>query len=88
MKIKEKYKIRKIGTDEVLVCSDATGLDYSRIMVLNPSAAFLLRETEHNSFTPGQWANLLVSRYAIDPEYALRDAEKMIDKLKNKMVLE
>jgi hypothetical protein len=54
MKIKEKYKIRKIGTDEVLVCSDATGLDYSRIMVLNPSAAFLLRETEHNSFTPGK----------------------------------
>jgi hypothetical protein len=30
----------------------------------------------------------LVSRYAIDPEQALRDAEKMIDKLKNEMVLE
>lgn len=88
MKIKEKYKIRKIGTDEVLVSGDATGLNYSRIIVLNPAAAFLLRETEHNSFTPGQWANLLVSRYGIDPVQALQDVEKMIDKLRNEMVLE
>ena len=88
MKIKEQYKIRKIGTDEVLVSGDATGLNYSRIIVLNPAAAFLLRETEHNSFTPGQWANLLVSRYGIDPVQALQDVEKMIDKLKNEMVLE
>ncbi len=88
MKIKEQYKIRKIGTDEVLVSGDATGLNYSRIIVLNPAAAFLLRETEHKSFTPGQWANLLVSRYGIDPVQALQDAEKMIDKLRNEMVLE
>jgi|LSQX01.1.fsa_nt_gb hypothetical protein len=88
MKIKEQYKIRKIGTDEVLVSGDATGLNYSRIIVLNPAAAFLLRETEHNSFTPGQWANLLVSRYGIDPVQALQDVEKMIDKLRNEMVLE
>jgi hypothetical protein len=88
MKIKEQYKIRKIGTDEVLVSGVATGLNYSRIIVLNPAAAFLLRETEHNSFTPGQWANLLVSRYGIDPVQALQDVEKMIDKLRNEMVLE
>ncbi|MFA5713926.1 MAG: PqqD family protein [Bacteroidales bacterium] len=88
MKIKEEYKIETIGNDKVLLSNTAHNLNYTKVMVLNPTAAFLLEESGHNSFTNEGWANMLVERYAIDRELALADANTLIEKLQQEGVLE
>ncbi len=88
MKIREEYKIRKIGEDEVLVCHKGNSTNLSRLMVLNPSAAFLIRETGHRSFDPKEWEEMLVQHYGIENSQAEADVERLIAKLKKEKVIE
>lgn len=88
MKIKEEYSIRKVGDEEVLISHQSEGTDFSRVMVLNPSAACLIRETEHRPFDAKQWAESLVVHYGIDRERAEADAEQVIAKLRREQVIE
>lgn len=88
MKIKEEYEIRKIGDEEVLVSHKGNSTNLSRLLVLNPSAAFLTRETAHRSFDAKKWAEMLVERYGIENIRAESDAEQLIAKLKREKVIE
>jgi hypothetical protein len=88
MKIGEEYEIRKIGDEEVLVSHKGNSTNLSRLMVLNPSAAFLIRETGHRSFDAKEWAAMLIERYGIDGKRAEADAEQLIAKLKREKVIE
>lgn len=88
MKIREDYKIRKIGDEEVLVSHKGSSTNLSRVMVLNPSAAFLIRETAHRSFDAEEWAEMLVQHYGIDNNRAKADAEQLIARLKQEQVIE
>jgi len=87
MKIKESYKIRKIGEEEVLVSHKGSSTNLTRVMVLNPSAAFLIRETAHRPFEAEEWSEMLVQHYGIDSDRAKADAEQLIARLKQEQVI-
>ena len=87
-KIKEEYEIRKIGDEEVLVSHKGSSTNLSRLMVLNPSAAFLIRGTVPRSFDAKKWAEMLVERYGIESNRAEADAEQLIARLKREQVIE
>ncbi len=88
MKIKVEYEIRKIGEEEVLVSHKGNSTNLSRLMVLNPSAAFLIRETGDRSFDAKKWGEMLVERYGVESSRAESDAEQLIAKLKREKVIE
>lgn len=81
MRLKENYKVRKIGGEYMMVSEDGSGLDYTRVISLNASAAFLISETGQKDFTLDEWADLLVERYDISRGVAGADAKALIDKL-------
>ena len=55
---------------------------------LNASAAFLWKEVEGKEFTTEQLADLLVSKYEVAREVALKDAAALVDKLLEAGILE
>ncbi len=81
MRLKENYKVRKIGGEYMMVSEDGSGLDYTRVISLNASAAYLIEETGQKEFTRLDWVKLLIARYSISPERAEEDVNALVDKL-------
>ncbi|MFA6769659.1 MAG: PqqD family protein [Bacteroidales bacterium] len=88
MKLKENLTIRKIGDDYMMVSHSGTELDYTRVIGLNHSAAFLVQQVQQNEFTKQEWVNMLVDKYNVEREVAERDVEALIDKLNKEKLID
>lgn len=88
MKIKENFKVRKIAGENLIVNQGATHSDLTKIISLNPTALYLWEALGHVEFSADDAAELLVEKYGIDKETALKDATKWIDKMKAEGVIE
>lgn len=81
MQLKENLTIRKIGDEYMMVSGSDQGLDYTRVISLNSTAAFLIGEVQQKQFTSEDWIELLLEEYEIDRERAEADVQKLIEKL-------
>ena len=81
MKLKENLTIRKIGDEYMMVTESGSGLDYTRVISLNNSAAYLVQEVQNKDFTQEEWVELLMNKYDVDKDKAEADVQKLIDKL-------
>ena len=82
MKLKDNLTIRKIGDEYMMVSESGSGLDYTRVISLNNSAAYLVQEVQQKEFTQEDWVNLLMDKYNVDKERAEIDVVALIDKLR------
>ena len=83
MKLKDNASIRKIGNEYIMVSESTSGLNYSRVISLNESAKYLIEELSGKEFTLDECASLLVNKYGIDQEVAVKDATLLAEKLKD-----
>ncbi len=81
MKLKESINVRKIGNEHILIADKDGHLDYTCVVSLNESAAYLLRETGKQDFSVELWADLLVAKYGIDSQQAHTDAAALLNSL-------
>ena len=88
MKLKDNLAVRKIGSEYMMVSESGSGLDYTRVISLNSSAAYLIEEVGHNIFTEDEWIDLLINKYGISREIAKADVDKLIEKLQKENLLE
>ncbi len=88
MKLKENLAVRKIGNEYIMVSENGSGLDYTRVISLNSSAAYLIEKVGHNVFTENEWVELLIEKYGIEREIAETDVNKLIEKLQKENLLE
>ncbi len=88
MKLKENLTIRKIGDDYMMVSHSGTELDYTRVIGLNQSAAFLVQQVQQNEFTKAEWVNMLIDKYQVEREVAERDVQALVDKLKKENLID
>ena len=65
----------------MMVSESGSGLDYTRVISLNKSAAYLVQEALQKEFTMEEWVTLLIDKYNIDKERAENDVKALIDKL-------
>ena len=82
MKISEKFKVREMAGEHVIIMPGRVGADMTRILALNDSS---LRGRD---FTTEEAAGLLTERYEVDEATALRDAQAWTGKLAECGVLE
>lgn len=80
MKLKENLTVRKIGDEYMMVSDSGTGLDYTRVISLNESAAYLVQEVGQKEFTKEEWVTLLMDKYNVDKERAETDVQTLINK--------
>lgn len=77
MKIKNGFVLKNICGESMVIAEGKENIDFSKIISLNESAAFLWNKVEGTSFTPQTLANLLVEEYDVSRERALADAETL-----------
>ena len=82
MKIKEGFVLRKICGQDVVSGEGTAQVNYSTLIRLTPTAAFLFREVSGKEFTPEDLADLLVGSYEVDRETALADSVRLCQQWK------
>lgn len=80
MKIKDNLSVRKIGNEYMIVSDSDAGLDYTRVISLNETAAYLVEEVGKREFTKNEWIELLMNKYDVEREVAQADVQVLIDK--------
>ncbi|MCR5780408.1 MAG: PqqD family protein [Bacteroidaceae bacterium] len=76
MKINQGFELRVICGEAIVVAHGKENIDFSKIISLNESAAYLWRQVEGKDFDAALLAKLLTEEYEVDEATALRDAEK------------
>jgi hypothetical protein len=79
MQIKEGFELRNVCGEAVIIAHGKQNIDFSRIINLNESAAYLWRNVVGTEFDAERLAELLLEEYDVSRDIALRDAHKVID---------
>ena len=80
MRIKDGFELRVICGETIVMGYGKENIDFSKIISLNESAAYLWRAVEGKDFDAPMLAQLLTEEYDVDEATALRDAEKVMSK--------
>lgn len=79
MKIKSGFELMDICGEAVVVAHGKENIDFSKVISLNESAAYLWRNVTGTDFDAHYLADLLCREYDVDEATALRDSEKVLD---------
>ena len=79
MKTKKGFSLRTLGQEYILVAEGLEAVDFSSMISMNESAAFLWKEVEGKEFNAETLIGLLVENYGISREVAQHDANVLLD---------
>lgn len=82
MKTIEGFNLRSLGKEYIITAENFKQINFNKMISLNESAAYLWKSVDGKEFTAETLADLLVERYEIDRETALRDSEAIAAKWK------
>ena len=68
MKISEKYKVREMAGEHIIVMPGRYGADMTRVVALNATSLYLWEQLAGREFDLEEVVRLLVEQYEIDPE--------------------
>ena len=86
MKTKKGFRLRNICGENIIAAEGIENIDFSRIISMNESSAFLWNSIQDKEFTIEDLADLLIGEYMIDEntpldrETALADAKAVAEK--------
>ena len=79
MKTRKGYALRDLGSEFVLVAEGLEAVDFSRMVSMNATAAFLWEEVEDKDFDAEMLITLLTDNYDIARETAQNDVAGLIE---------
>ena len=88
MKIKEGFVLRTICGQNVVSGEGTANVNFSKLVSLNDSAAYLFKAVGKEDFTPERLADLLLEAYEVNRETALKDVEALCGQWKEIGILE
>lgn len=74
MRINNGFELREMCGEHIIIGAGMENVDFSKVISLNESAAYLWSEVERQDFTPETMAALLMEQYDVDEATALADA--------------
>ena len=77
MKAKKGFNLREICGEHILIAEGKENIDFTKIISMNESAAYLWNKLQDKDFTTEDIAKLLTEEYEVDQATALQDAEKL-----------
>jgi hypothetical protein len=80
MKTKKGFKLRTICGENIIVAEGVENIDFSRIISMNESAAFLWKNIQETEFDADTLVDLLLKEYEVDEATARGDAESLVQK--------
>lgn len=88
MRIKKGFELRNICGENVVLATGIENIDFSRMISLNESAAYLWKSIENTDFTVEDLSQLLLKEYEVDESTAKKDAKKIVEEWKECGVIE
>lgn len=79
MHIKNGFELRDVCGEKVVLATGIENLDFTHIISLNESAAYLWQNVENKEFDTETLAELLCKEYDVNPETARNDAENIVN---------
>lgn len=79
MRIKQGFELLDVCGEAVVVAHGKENMDFSKVINLNESAAYLWRAVEGCDFDAADLARLLCEEYEVSEDVALRDARQMMN---------
>ena len=80
MKIIEGFRLRDVMGQATVIGEGVDQVNFSKLITLNSTAAFLWRAVEGKEFEVETLAELLVDEYGIDEALAAQDAKALAQK--------
>ena len=77
MKLIEGFRLRPLGKEFIVTPESVAQINFSKMISLNSSAAYLWKSIEGKEFTPEDLKNLLLEKYEVEEDIAARDAENI-----------
>lgn len=75
MKTKTGFRLRNVCGENVIVAEGIENIDFSKIISMNESAAYLWQKVEGKPFTIDDLTRLLCEAYEVDEETAKTDSQ-------------
>ena len=80
MKIKEGFKLRTICGENVVTAEGTANVNFSSLISLNGTAAFLFGKLQGTEFTEETAVDFLLDEYEVDRETAEKDVKALLAK--------
>lgn len=78
MKTKKGFNLRKVCGEQIIVAEGRENIDFSKIISMNESSAFLWECIKDKEFTTDELASLLTKEYEVDENIARKDAQSLV----------
>jgi hypothetical protein len=75
MKTKKGFNLRSVCDEHVIVAEGVENIDFSKIISMNESSAYLWKKVQGTDFTAEDLCRLLTEEYEVDEATALADAK-------------
>lgn len=77
MKIKEGFRMRKLGREHIVVAEGSSLVNFNKMISFNDTAAYLWEVLSGKEFTVEDIKQLLLEKYEVDEEVAGADAARL-----------
>lgn len=88
MRTKNGFELRDVCGEKVIIATGIENIDFSKMISLNESAAYLWSSIEGKDFDADTLATLLLTEYEVAEDVARKDAEALIDEWKKCGIIE
>ena len=78
MRIKDGFELREICGENVVLSQGMENIDFSKIISLNETAAFLWKEAVGKEFDEQLLTEALLAAYDVDADMARKDVEHVL----------
>jgi hypothetical protein len=75
MKTKKGFNLRNVCNENIIVAEGVENIDFSKIISMNESSAYLWKKVQGTDFTAEDLCRLLTEEYDVDEATALADAK-------------
>ena len=80
MKQKKGFNLRNVCGEYIIIAEGIENIDFSKIISMNESSAYLWEHTKDGEFTVDDMCQLLLDEYDVDEKTAHADAEAVAAK--------
>lgn len=88
MKKRKGFKLRNVCGEHVIVAEGQENIDFSKIISLNDTAAYLWEGVKDKAFTTDDLVDLLINEYEVDKATARKDCDEMLTQWLNAEIIE
>lgn len=78
MKTKKGFNLRQVCGENVIVAEGAENIDFSSIISMNESSAYLWNSIQGKEFDKNNLVELLTREYEVDADMAAKDVEALV----------